>query len=84
MFFANGVDSECFYAMFCRRNFCKYRHITKEEEDAEILGLLQSSAVNRQRLEQSQNGVSINVNEAQATQLMASKGGLFGNVFYFI
>lgn len=31
----------------CRRTYCKYRHITKEEEDAEIMELIQNNNRNK-------------------------------------
>lgn len=42
----------------CRRTFCKYRHITKEDEDAEIMELIQNN--NRNKF-----SVNNNFNEAQ-------------------
>lgn len=55
----------------CRRSVCKYRHITKEEEDAEILELIQNNSVNKQRLEQTHVN---NLHESQITHLLPSNG----------
>lgn len=55
-----GIQPVCnlFRKGSCRRTFCKYRHITKEEEDTEIMELIQNNNRNKY-------GANNNFNESQ-------------------
>lgn len=55
-----GIQPICnlFRKGTCRRTFCKYRHISKEEEDAEIMELIQNNGRNK-------FGLNNNFNESQ-------------------
>lgn len=68
-----GTQPVCnqFRKGMCRRSVCKYRHITKEEEDAEILELIQNNSANKQRLEQTHVN---NLHESQIAHLLPSNG----------
>lgn len=76
-----GTQPVCnqFRKGMCRRAFCKYRHITKEEEDAEILELIQNNLVNKKRLEPTHVN---NLHESQIAQhLLPSNGSV---LWFFI
>lgn len=55
----------------CRRNFCKYRHITKEQEESEILDLIHNNN-NRKN--------PINLTSATESQIVPI-GSLNGKIF---
>lgn len=50
----------------CRRNFCKYRHLTKEQEEAEILELVQNNSQRKNPVIMSNNN---SFNESQLVTL---------------
>ncbi|KAG5883042.1 hypothetical protein JTB14_010431 [Gonioctena quinquepunctata] len=58
----------------CRRSGCKFRHITKEQEDAEIREMLQNNAHKQPPIL-----VNNNVNEAQLITLASLNGALRRN-----
>lgn len=80
-----GTQPVCnqFRKGMCRRSFCKYRHITKEEEDAEILELIQNNSVNKQRLEQAHVNT---IRDTQIAHLLPSNGRtiiILNSIFFF-
>lgn len=58
----------------CRRNFCKYRHISKEQEDAEIVEIIQNCNQRKQQIV-----INNNINDAQLISLGPINGILRRN-----
>lgn len=71
-----GTQPVCnqFRKGMCRRSFCKYRHITKEEEDAEILELIQNNSAGKQRFEPA---LVKNLHESQMPPHLLPSNGSF-------